>query len=100
MEEKGNQCILDWYCTTIFFRGIAVGVFAVGGMIGGNLVGIVATKLESKRALLYNNALAIIAGTLMAGAKFCGKLLAFYFGPSYCWNKCWFKQWIGTKVFD
>ncbi|CAK5074185.1 unnamed protein product [Meloidogyne enterolobii] len=68
---------------------MAVGVFAVGGMIGGNLVGIVATKLGRKRALLYNNALAIIAGALMAGAKFCGKLLAFYFWPSYRWNKCW-----------
>uniref|UniRef100_A0A915NQ02 Major facilitator superfamily (MFS) profile domain-containing protein n=1 Tax=Meloidogyne floridensis TaxID=298350 RepID=A0A915NQ02_9BILA len=60
--------------------GMAVGVFAVGGMIGGNLVGIVATKLGRKRALLYNNALAIIAGALMAGAKFVGNYWLFILG--------------------
>jgi len=59
---------------------MAVGVFAVGGMIGGNLVGIVATKLGRKRALLYNNALAIIAGALMAGAKFVGNYWLFILG--------------------
>ncbi|KAL7073162.1 hypothetical protein ACQ4LE_007053 [Meloidogyne hapla] len=60
--------------------GMAVGIFAVGGMIGGNLVGIVATKLGRKRALLYNNALAIIAGALMAGAKFVGNYWLFILG--------------------
>ncbi|CAK5042722.1 unnamed protein product [Meloidogyne enterolobii] len=59
---------------------MAVGVFAVGGMIGGNLVGIVATKLGRKRALLYNNALAIISGALMAGAKFVGNYWLFILG--------------------
>jgi SP family facilitated glucose transporter-like MFS transporter 1 len=80
--------IIQWFAeqmvsdtTTATARwGIAVGIFAVGGMIGGNLVGIVATKLGRKQALLYNNVLAIIAGVLMGGAKYVGNYWLFILG--------------------
>ncbi|KAF7635409.1 MFS domain-containing protein [Meloidogyne graminicola] len=60
--------------------GIAVGIFAFGGIFGGYFVGKVAMKFGRKRALLYNNALAIIAGALMAGAKFVGNYWIFILG--------------------
>lgn len=59
---------------------LAVGIFAVGGMFGGVSVGTVADKLGRKNALLYNNALAIIAAALMAGAKYVGNYWLFILG--------------------
>ncbi|KAF7635598.1 MFS domain-containing protein [Meloidogyne graminicola] len=59
---------------------LAVGIFAFGGIFGGYFVGKVAAKFGRKRALLYNNALAIIVGTLMAGAKFVGTYWIFILG--------------------
>lgn len=41
-------------------------------MFGGVAVGTVADKLGRKTALLYNNALAIVAAALMTGAKYVG----------------------------
>ncbi|KAL3109965.1 hypothetical protein niasHT_017338 [Heterodera trifolii] len=48
----------------------AVGIFAVGGMFGGIMVGTVADKLGRRKSLLYNNMLAIIAAALMTLAKY------------------------------
>uniref|UniRef100_A0A914IBK7 Major facilitator superfamily (MFS) profile domain-containing protein n=1 Tax=Globodera rostochiensis TaxID=31243 RepID=A0A914IBK7_GLORO len=50
--------------------GIAVGIFAIGGMVSGIMVGVVADRLGRRQALLYNNALAMIAAALMTSAKY------------------------------
>uniref|UniRef100_A0A183BKT6 MFS domain-containing protein n=1 Tax=Globodera pallida TaxID=36090 RepID=A0A183BKT6_GLOPA len=51
---------------------IAVGIFAIGGMFGGIMVGGVADRFGRRQALLYNNALAVIAAALMTAAKYVG----------------------------
>ncbi|KAL3080562.1 hypothetical protein niasHS_013756 [Heterodera schachtii] len=48
----------------------AVGIFAIGGMFGGIMVGTVADRLGRRKSLLYNNILAIIAAALMTLAKY------------------------------
>ena len=57
-----------------------MGIFAVGGMIGGISVGTVADKFGRKTALLYNNALAVIAAAMMIGAKYVGNYYLFIVG--------------------
>jgi MFS family permease len=49
-------------------------------MIGGISVGTVADKLGRKTALLYNNALAVIAAAMMIGAKYVGNYYLFIVG--------------------
>lgn len=51
-------------------RSITVGLFAVGGMIGGLLSGWVADRLGRKGAMFANNVLAVIAAILMASARY------------------------------
>uniref|UniRef100_A0A183BZ76 MFS domain-containing protein n=1 Tax=Globodera pallida TaxID=36090 RepID=A0A183BZ76_GLOPA len=59
---------------------IAVSIFAVGGMIGGIFVGSLADRLGRRQALLYNNALALIAVSLMTAAKYVGIYWLFIIG--------------------
>ena len=49
---------------------ISVGIFAVGGMIGGVLSGWFADKMGRKGALLFNNLFVFLAAALMSLAKF------------------------------
>jgi len=49
---------------------ISVGIFAVGGCVGGLMSGWMADKMGRKGALLFNNLVAFIAAALMALAKF------------------------------
>uniref|UniRef100_A0A915BHL9 Major facilitator superfamily (MFS) profile domain-containing protein n=2 Tax=Parascaris univalens TaxID=6257 RepID=A0A915BHL9_PARUN len=49
---------------------ITVGLFAVGGMIGGLLSGWVADRLGRKGAMFANNVLAVIGAILMASARY------------------------------
>jgi SP family facilitated glucose transporter-like MFS transporter 1 len=49
---------------------ISVGIFAVGGMIGGLLSGFMADKMGRKGALLFNNLFAFVAAALMTFAKY------------------------------
>ncbi|CAD5212191.1 unnamed protein product [Bursaphelenchus okinawaensis] len=53
-----------------FQWSIAVGIFAVGGMVGGLLSGWLADKMGRKGALLFNNIFALLAAALMALAKY------------------------------
>ncbi|KAL3095651.1 hypothetical protein niasHT_029154 [Heterodera trifolii] len=50
-------------------QAFAVGIFAIGGMFGGIMVGTVADRL-GRHKLLYNNILAIIAAALITLAKY------------------------------
>lgn len=58
--------------TTFCFRAIAVGIFAVGGMIGGLASGKAADWLGRKGAMLANNLVALIAAVLMTAAYYVG----------------------------
>jgi SP family facilitated glucose transporter-like MFS transporter 1 len=49
---------------------ISVGIFAVGGMLGGVLSGWFADKMGRKGALLFNNLFVFLAAALMSLAKF------------------------------
>lgn len=49
---------------------VSVGIFAVGGMLGGLLSGWFADKMGRKGALLFNNLFAFLAAALMSLAKF------------------------------
>ncbi|KAI6218330.1 Solute carrier family 2, facilitated glucose transporter member 1 [Aphelenchoides fujianensis] len=51
---------------------LSVGIFAVGGMIGGLLSGWFADRLGRKGSLLINNLFAFIAAALMSLAKYVG----------------------------
>lgn len=64
----------------LFFRSIAVGIFAIGGMIGGLACGFVADKIGRKRALLANNLLALIAAAFMTFSKPIGIYYLFVIG--------------------
>lgn len=52
-----------------WIRSISVGIFAIGGMIGGLASGWFADKLGRKKALLYNNAIAIAGAAFLTFAK-------------------------------
>lgn len=52
-----------------FMWSISVGIFAIGGMIGGLASGWFADKLGRKKALLYNNAIAIAGAAFLTFAK-------------------------------
>lgn len=52
------------------FRGIAAGLFALGGMIGGLGSGKVADRLGRKGAMLFNNVVAVLAAVLMTLAYY------------------------------
>ncbi len=47
-----------------------MGIFAVGGMLGGLLSGWLADRFGRKGALLFNNIFAFIAAIFMALAKY------------------------------
>lgn len=47
-----------------------MGIFAVGGMVGGLLSGWMADKMGRKGALLFNNLFAFVAAALMTFAKY------------------------------
>ncbi|XP_059830980.1 solute carrier family 2, facilitated glucose transporter member 4-like [Hypanus sabinus] len=50
---------------------LSVAIFSVGGMVSSFLVGTLAEWLGRKRAMLVNNSLALIGGTLMGLSKYC-----------------------------
>lgn len=52
------------------FRAITIGIFAIGGMIGGLASGWFADRMGRKGALLFNNIIAVIAAVFMTGAKY------------------------------
>ena len=51
------------------FRSISVGIFAVGGMIGGLAAGWFADKLGRRNAILFNNAILFCGTAFMTVAK-------------------------------
>ena len=59
---------------------IAVGIFAIGGMIGGLSCGLVADKLGRKGGLMANNGLAVIAAAFMTFSKPIGVYYLFGIG--------------------
>jgi len=60
-ELTDSQANLAW--------AISVGIFAVGGMVGGLMSGWLADKMGRKGALLFNNLFAIIAAVMMIMAN-------------------------------
>lgn len=56
--------------TADFLWSLSVGIFALSGMIGGLLSGLVADKMGRKGALLLNNVVAFAAAALLGLAKF------------------------------
>ncbi|KAI1711917.1 sugar transporter domain-containing protein [Ditylenchus destructor] len=56
--------------TADFLWSLSVGIFALSGMIGGLLSGLLADKMGRKGALLFNNLFAFIAAALLGLAKF------------------------------
>ncbi|XP_062904914.1 solute carrier family 2, facilitated glucose transporter member 4-like [Mobula hypostoma] len=50
---------------------LSVAIFSIGGMVSSFLVGTLAEWLGRKRAMLVNNSLALIGGTLMGLSKYC-----------------------------
>jgi predicted MFS family arabinose efflux permease len=58
----------------------SVAIFAIGGMFGGLLVGLLADKLGRKRSLHLNNVLSVVAGLLMFGAPTFDFYPAFHIG--------------------
>nr|XP_058903941.1 solute carrier family 2, facilitated glucose transporter member 4 isoform X1 [Kogia breviceps] len=55
--------------TLTMLWALSVAIFSVGGMISSFLIGIVSQWLGRKRAMLFNNALAVLGGALMGLAK-------------------------------
>lgn len=53
-----------------FAWSVSVGIFAIGGMIGGLLSGTLADKMGRKGALLFNNIFAFLAAAFMSLAKY------------------------------
>lgn len=54
----------------VILRAVAVGIFAVGGMIGGLASGKAADWLGRKGAMLASNIIALVAGFLMTIAYY------------------------------
>ncbi|VDO75327.1 unnamed protein product [Onchocerca flexuosa] len=73
LDEIGRcvrQTIFNWNYILKSFRAIAVGIFAVGGMIGGLGSGKMADWLGRKGAMIFNNVVAILAAVLMTIAYY------------------------------
>ncbi|KAF4012314.1 hypothetical protein G4228_002909 [Cervus hanglu yarkandensis] len=64
---EGPGSIPPGTLTTLW--ALSVAIFSVGGMISSFLIGIISQWLGRKRAMLFNNALAVLGGTLMGLAK-------------------------------
>ncbi|XP_040099466.1 solute carrier family 2, facilitated glucose transporter member 4 [Oryx dammah] len=64
---EGPSSIPPGTLTTLW--ALSVAIFSVGGMISSFLIGIISQWLGRKRAMLFNNALAVLGGTLMGLAK-------------------------------
>ncbi|XP_049557737.1 solute carrier family 2, facilitated glucose transporter member 4 isoform X1 [Orcinus orca] len=55
--------------TLTMLWALSVAIFSVGGMISSFLIGVISQWLGRKRAMLFNNALAVLGGALMGLAK-------------------------------
>jgi len=69
-EWKANETACDTSIT--FIWSFVVAIFCVGGMMGGSVVGAVASRLGRKGGLLLNNILVIIGAVLMGCAQAAG----------------------------
>lgn len=68
--EESSSC-MDPYTVTLIWSWV-VAIFCIGGMLGGTMVGFVASWLGRKGGLLLNNVLVVIATLLMGFAKMAG----------------------------
>ncbi|NIG60935.1 solute carrier family 2, facilitated glucose transporter member 4 [Pontoporia blainvillei] len=66
-EPEGPGSIPPGTLTMLW--ALSVAIFSVGGMISSFLIGVISQWLGRKRAMLFNNALAVLGGALMGLAK-------------------------------
>merc|ERR1719414_1559671 len=74
---EGEETKIQKICSMTEERGTLiwawiVATFCVGGIIGGSVVGAVASRLGRKGGLLLNNILMVIAGVFLFAAKYAG----------------------------
>nr|XP_040581521.1 solute carrier family 2, facilitated glucose transporter member 1-like [Lepeophtheirus salmonis] len=82
VTEDGSDvlvCEKDMKSATMIWA-IIVSIFCVGGMIGGTVVGTIASRVGRKGGLMWNNILAILGALLLFFSKMSGSAIVLILG--------------------